>query len=303
MTARAAVERTKHALVEGPTNSHRLRQGDAKDHQGHADGRGGETAPRPAGGRGGASLCRAHGDGAGQSRLGHSPVRVRRCLPAMARARPICWSSPPPSAACAAASTPPSSALARERMLGLQAEGKTVKILCIGKKGYDQLRRQFEKQIIDLIDLRARAPDRLRQRRSDRQEDHRDVRGGRVRRRDPVLFEIPLGDPADSDGAAADPGAVRRRRSRRRAPTNTSRTRTKFSPTLLPRNISVQIFRALLENAASEQGARMSAMDNATRNAGDMIKKQTTIYNRSRQAHDHQGTDRNHLGRRSALTV
>ena len=54
--------------------------------------------------------------------------------------------------------------------------------------------------------------------------------------------------------------------------------------TLLPRNISVQVFRALLENAASEQGARMSAMDNATRNAGDMIKKQTTLYNRSRQA-------------------
>ena len=53
---------------------------------------------------------------------------------------------------------------------------------------------------------------------------------------------------------------------------------------LLPRNVAVQIFRALLENAASEQGARMSAMDNATRNAGDMIKKQTQIYNRSRQA-------------------
>jgi F-type H+-transporting ATPase subunit gamma len=54
--------------------------------------------------------------------------------------------------------------------------------------------------------------------------------------------------------------------------------------TLLPRNISVQVFRALLENAASEQGARMSAMDSATRNAGDMIRKQTTLYNRSRQA-------------------
>ena len=53
---------------------------------------------------------------------------------------------------------------------------------------------------------------------------------------------------------------------------------------LLPRNISVQVFRALLENAASEQGARMSAMDNATRNAGEMIKKQTMKYNRSRQA-------------------
>jgi F-type H+-transporting ATPase subunit gamma len=54
--------------------------------------------------------------------------------------------------------------------------------------------------------------------------------------------------------------------------------------TLLPRNITVQIFRALLENAASEQGARMSAMDSATRNAGEMIKKQTMTYNRSRQA-------------------
>jgi len=53
---------------------------------------------------------------------------------------------------------------------------------------------------------------------------------------------------------------------------------------LLPRNIAVQVFRALLENAASEQGARMSAMDNATRNAGEMIKKQTQKYNRSRQA-------------------
>jgi len=53
---------------------------------------------------------------------------------------------------------------------------------------------------------------------------------------------------------------------------------------LLPRNISVQIFRALLENGASEQGARMSAMDSATRNAGEMIKKQTMTYNRTRQA-------------------
>src|SRR5262249_19050098 len=53
---------------------------------------------------------------------------------------------------------------------------------------------------------------------------------------------------------------------------------------LLPRNIATQIFRALLENAASEQGARMSAMDNATRNAGDMIRKQTITYNRTRQA-------------------
>ncbi len=54
--------------------------------------------------------------------------------------------------------------------------------------------------------------------------------------------------------------------------------------TLLPQNLAVQVYRALLENAASEQGARMSAMDSATRNAGEMIKKQTLVYNRTRQA-------------------
>ncbi len=70
----------------------------------------------------------------------------------------------------------------------------------------------------------------------------------------------------------------------RRPPTNTSRRRTKSSPSLLPRNLAVQIFRALLENNASFYGAQMSAMDNATRNAGDMIRKQTLIYNRTRQA-------------------
>ena len=63
-----------------------------------------------------------------------------------------------------------------------------------------------------------------------------------------------------------------------------SRTRRRSSPTLLPRNVAVQIFRALLENAASEQGSRMTAMDNATRNAGDMINRLSIQYNRSRQA-------------------
>ena len=72
---------------------------------------------------------------------------------------------------------------------------------------------------------------------------------------------------------------------------------------LLPRNVAVQIFRALLENAASEQGSRMTAMDNATRNAGDMINRLTIQYNRTAPGRDHQGTDRDHLGRRGALTT
>ena len=70
---------------------------------------------------------------------------------------------------------------------------------------------------------------------------------------------------------------------------------------LLPRNIAVQIFRALLENAASEQGARMSAMDSATRNAGDMINKLSIQLQPAAPGADHQRTHRNHFGRGSAL--
>ncbi|WP_296706256.1 F0F1 ATP synthase subunit gamma [Rhodoblastus sp.] len=174
--------------------------------------------------------------------------------------------------------------LARERILALQSEGKTVKILCIGKKGYDQLRRQFEKQIVDLIDLRA-----LRQ----IGFENADPIGKKIiamfdrgefdvatlfysKFRSVILqiptaqqlipAEVPAGGEASTAAYEYEPG------------------QDEILATLLPRNISVQIFRGLLENAASEQGARMSAMDNATRNAGEMIKKQTTIYNRSRQA-------------------
>jgi F-type H+-transporting ATPase subunit gamma len=174
--------------------------------------------------------------------------------------------------------------LARERILGLQAEGKTVKILCIGKKGFDQLRRQFEKQIVDLIDLRA-----LRQ----IGFENADPIGKKIiamfergefdvatlfysKFRSVILqiptaqqlipAEVPAGGEVSTAAYEYEPG------------------QDEILATLLPRNISVQVFRGLLENAASEQGARMSAMDNATRNAGEMIKKQTTIYNRSRQA-------------------
>ncbi len=65
---------------------------------------------------------------------------------------------------------------------------------------------------------------------------------------------------------------------------NMNPTRKKFSLTLLPRNVAVQLLRANRENAASEQGSKMTAMDNATRNAGDMINRLTVLYNRTRQA-------------------
>jgi len=172
--------------------------------------------------------------------------------------------------------------LARERILSLQAEGKTVKILCIGKKGYDQLRRQFEKQIIDLIDLRSVRQlgfgnaDPIGKKIIALFEDGEfDVATLFYSKFRSVILQIPTAQPLipaqfDAGEAATvyeyEPG------------------QDEIIATLAPRNISVQIFRALLENAASEQGARMSAMDSATRNAGEMIKKQTTIYNRSRQA-------------------
>ena len=143
------------------------------------------------------------------------------------------------------------------------------------------------------------------QRRADRRQDHRAVRDGRVRRLHAVLLALQVGDRADPDRAADHPAGVRARKAderRRRRSTNTSRTRTKSSTELLPRNIAVQVFRALLENAASEQGARMSAMDNATRNAGEMIRKQTHHLQPHAPGDDHQGTDRDHLRRRGALT-
>jgi F-type H+-transporting ATPase subunit gamma len=161
-----------------------------------------------------------------------------------------------------------------------------VKILCVGKKGHDQLKRQFEKQLLDLIDLRA-----IRY----LSFGDADVIGRKIiamfnagefdvctlffSRFRSVILQIPTAlqlIPAKFEVSenAAVPQAVY----------DYEPDEESILTTLLPRNISVQVFRALLENAASEQGARMAAMDNATRNAGDMIKKQTLKYNRSRQA-------------------
>ena len=175
--------------------------------------------------------------------------------------------------------------LAREKANALIGQGKDVKILCVGRKGFDQLKRQFEKQIIETIELRG-----VRQ----LGFEHADKIGHKVielfeqgafdvatlffSRFKSVIAQIPTAlqvippvfpekkDDASSIAYEYEPDEL------------------DILGELLPRNISVQVFRALLENAASEQGARMSAMDNATRNAGDMIRKQTIKYNRTRQA-------------------
>ncbi|KAF0227553.1 MAG: hypothetical protein FD175_2670 [Beijerinckiaceae bacterium] len=175
--------------------------------------------------------------------------------------------------------------LAREKINALLASGKTVKILCVGKKGFEQLKRNYEKHIVELIELRGiknigYGEGEMIAKRviSMFEAGDFDVATLFYSRFRSVIAQIPTAQPlipaevptGKTGGAAAsyeyepDEGAI--------------------LSTLLPRNIAVQIFRALLENSASFYGSQMSAMDNATRNAGEMIKKQTQIYNRSRQA-------------------
>lgn len=174
--------------------------------------------------------------------------------------------------------------LARDYANRLMAEGKTVKIICVGKKGYDILRRQFAEQIIELIDLRSvrqlgfEQGDMIAQKVLARFEAGEfDVATLFYSRFRSVIAQIPTAQqiiPAQIEATGTSSDAVY----------DYEPEEGEILTTLLPRNLTVQIFRALLENAASEQGARMSAMDNATRNAGEMIKKQTMTYNRSRQA-------------------
>jgi F-type H+-transporting ATPase subunit gamma len=176
--------------------------------------------------------------------------------------------------------------LARDRANTLLAQGKTVKILCVGKKGYDVLRRQFARNIVDLIELRnvrtlgfANADEIGKRVLAMYEAGEFDVATLFFSQFKSVIAQIPTAQqiiPADIPAQAATTGA--------QAAYEYEPDEGEILATLLPRNISVQIFRALLENGASEQGARMSAMDSATRNAGEMIKKQTMQYNRTRQA-------------------
>jgi F-type H+-transporting ATPase subunit gamma len=175
--------------------------------------------------------------------------------------------------------------LARERANALMAEGKEVKFFCVGRKGYEQLRRLYQKQIIEHIELRAV--------RTLAFENAEGIGDKIVRlyeqgafdvctlffsRFKSVIAQIPTAQqiipPVFADNAGNNNGAVY----------EYEPEEDEILAELLPRNISVQVFRALLENAASFYGAQMTAMDNATRNAGEMIRKQTLTYNRTRQA-------------------
>ncbi len=176
--------------------------------------------------------------------------------------------------------------LARERAQALLAQGKTVKIFCVGRKGYEQLRRQFDKHIIENIELRSvrqlgfvNAEDIAKKVIARFEAGEFDVATLFYSRFKSVISQIPTAQQIIPLEVAAP--------AETKGPTpvyDYEPAEDEILDGLLPRNLAVQIFRALLENNASFYGAQMSAMDNATRNAGDMIRKQTLVYNRTRQA-------------------
>jgi F-type H+-transporting ATPase subunit gamma len=178
--------------------------------------------------------------------------------------------------------------LARQEANQLLREGKTVKILCVGRKGFDNLRRDLAKNIVDRVDLKgvkqigfAQAED-IRARVLKMFEagefdvckiyfsEFRSVIAQKPTALQLIPAEIPVAKETASTGVEAT--------------VEYEPSEEEILDELLQRNLATQIFRGLLENAASEQGARMTAMDNATRNAGDMINKLTIRYNRQRQA-------------------
>ncbi|TYL85169.1 F0F1 ATP synthase subunit gamma [Bradyrhizobium rifense] len=174
--------------------------------------------------------------------------------------------------------------LARERAQALMAQGKEVKFFCVGRKGYEQLRRLFDKQIVEHLDLRGvrqlgfvNAEDIAKKILARFDNGEFDVCTLFYSRFRSVIAQIPTAQQIIP--LVVEAGAAANTTSYEYEPEE-----DEILTRLLPRNLAVQIFRALLENNASFYGAQMSAMDNATRNAGEMIRKQTLVYNRTRQA-------------------
>ena len=176
----------------------------------------------------------------------------------------------------------------RDKIENLIDQNKTVKIVCVGKKGYDILKRQYSEMIAEVIDMRAvksityqdakNISDKIVKMFFDGEFDKCSIFYNEFKS---VISQIPteqqvipieiISDEADEEKKEEsffefEPGE------------------SEILDEILPLNFTVQVFKALLESAASEQGARMSAMDNASRNAGDMIDNLTLFYNRSRQA-------------------
>jgi F-type H+-transporting ATPase subunit gamma len=177
--------------------------------------------------------------------------------------------------------------LAKQKATELVAKGKTVKIMTVGKKGRDSLKRDFGDMFVGHVDL----SDVKRIGYADAQKIAKDV----LNRFDAGEFDVATIFYAQFVNVVSQvPTAQQIIPAAFDAPEGDDQGSTAlydYEPDeeailadLLPRGVATQIFSALLENGASEQGARMSAMDNATRNAGEMIEKLTIEFNRSRQA-------------------
>ena len=168
----------------------------------------------------------------------------------------------------------------------IQKEGKSLKIITVGTKGYDQLKRQYGKSIIENISFKeskninyfdaAKVGNLIIEKFQNEEFDFCTIFFNKFKN---VISQIPQAQqiiPLENKNKDKDEKLD---------------SNYEFEPdedeilsNLLPKNISTQIFKAMLENSASEQGSRMTAMDNATRNAGDLVDKLTIQYNRSRQA-------------------
>ena len=173
----------------------------------------------------------------------------------------------------------------------LIGQGKTVLFYIVGRKGRPVIQRLYPKQHHRPVrHERDQEPD-LRRRPGDREGHRRPLHHRRHRRRPPRLCELPLDAGAGADDRPDHPGPRRAAEEPRRRRAAASLAAVEYEPDeeeiladLLPRNIAVQVYRALLENQAGFYGRQMTAMDNATRNAGDMINRLSIQYNRQRQA-------------------
>jgi F-type H+-transporting ATPase subunit gamma len=176
---------------------------------------------------------------------------------------------------------------ARRRIASLLRDGKTVKIMCVGRKGKESLRREYGSLMIDSVDM----------------SEIKNLAFGDAQ---PISASLnDMFEAGDFDictvfynkfvsvmtQEVTEQQLIPLPAPEAASPEDASDAAYEFEPEedeilaeLLPRNLSVQVYRALLENAASEQGSRMTAMDNATRNAGDMIDRLNIVYNRTRQA-------------------
>ncbi|MGA7713280.1 MAG: F0F1 ATP synthase subunit gamma [Rhizomicrobium sp.] len=175
--------------------------------------------------------------------------------------------------------------LAKQKIEALQQDGKKVLILCVGRKGRDQLRRQYSALIVDTVEFTSikrigfsNAHDIGKRVLAMFDEGDFDVATIVYSRFKSVITQVPtlqqlIPAPIEDVKTAADATVY-----------EYEPDEQEILADLLPRNVSVQIFRALLENVAGEFGAKMTAMDGATRNAGEVIDKLTLVYNRTRQA-------------------